>query len=157
MDLHLPVIRGQEQGDQVFPALPGGDEGQGQQGGLKEGDFGQVRPLGEIVGPAVRGLGRPQQFGQDPPQLGSVSVDVRGGDGQAVQRQAARWASSTSRAATQCSSWPGSGRATASPTFSRSPRTWRWTTWVRRLTSWSQSSSMGAGVSRPATSTRGGS
>ncbi len=116
MDLHLPVIRGQEQGDQVFPALPGGDEGQGQEGGPKEGDFGQVRSLGEIVSPAVRGLGRPQQFGQDPPQLGGIGIDVRGGDGQAVQRQAV-WASSTSRAATQCSSWPGSGKATASRTF----------------------------------------
>ena len=69
MDQHRPVIRRQEQGDQVFPALPGGDEAQGQQGGPEEGDFGEVRPLGEIIGPTVRGLGRPQQFGQDPPQL----------------------------------------------------------------------------------------
>ena len=48
-----------------------------------------MRPLGEIVGPAVRGLGRPQQFGQDPPQLGDIGIDIGGGDGQAVQRQAA--------------------------------------------------------------------
>ena len=89
MALHLAIIRRQEQGDQVFPALARGDEGQGQQGGPEDRDFGQARPLGKIVGPALRGLGRPQQFGQNPPQLGDIGIDIGGGDGQPVQRHPA--------------------------------------------------------------------